>query len=96
MIALYVLTVVLVVLLIYLAIVMEGYQHKNEQLYSLLKKLDFSKFELSDENKRLIYYGRKYKELMRDYMDDDVFNYCENDVLATEELWKDFMKGDKK
>lgn len=93
MIALYVLTVVLVVLLIYLVIVMEGYQHKNEQLYSLLKRLDFSKFELSDENKRLIYYGRKYKELMKDFMDDEL-SYCKNDTLITAELWKDFMEGE--
>lgn len=96
MITLYILIAALILMLLYLAIAIEDYKNKMEKLYSTLKKLDFSKFELSDENKRLIYYGRKYKELMRDYMDDDVFNYCENDILATAELYRDFMKGDKK
>lgn len=66
MIGLYVLIFVLIVVLIYVAIVIEDYKHKMEQVYTLIKRLDFSKFELSDENKRLIYYGRKYKEILDD------------------------------
>ena len=66
MLALYVLVFVLIVVLIYVAIVIESYKIKMDQVYTLIKKLDFSRFELTDENKRLIYYGRKYKEILDD------------------------------